>query len=177
MNRFVRWAENEFGFFVRLLATLLAGSIFAFAIPYSLIVLAPKLDDVLAIPSFSLGLAGLVVSTLVLLLGLVFGFWSILSQLFRAQGTPLPIIPTQKLLMSGPFRYTRNPMSLGTILSYLALAIIIGSWTSVGLVVVLSVLLITYLKGIEEKELEARFGQEYRAYKRNVPFLFPRFDK
>jgi len=29
-------------------------------------------------------------------------------------------MPTQELLTEGPFRYCRNPMTLGTILAYLA---------------------------------------------------------
>jgi protein-S-isoprenylcysteine O-methyltransferase Ste14 len=37
-----------------------------------------------------------------------------------------------------------------------------------------AVLLVVYIKSFEEKELEARFGDEYRAYKRNTPFLIPR---
>jgi protein-S-isoprenylcysteine O-methyltransferase Ste14 len=31
-----------------------------------------------------------------------------------------------------------------------------------------------YIKLIEEKELEARFGLDYLAYKRNTPFILPR---
>jgi len=40
--------------------------------------------------------------------------------LTRGRGTPLPVMPTQELLTEGPFRYSRNPMTLGTILAYLA---------------------------------------------------------
>lgn len=34
--------------------------------------------------------------------------------------------------------------------------------------------LLTYIKRIEEKELEARFKQEYIKYKEKVPFIVPR---
>jgi len=35
----------------------------------------------------------------------------------------------------------------------------------------------TYIKLVEEKELEARFGEEYREYKRKTPFLIPKIWK
>ena len=31
-----------------------------------------------------------------------------------------------------------------------------------------------YARTVEERELEARFGEEYRAYRARTPFLFPR---
>jgi protein-S-isoprenylcysteine O-methyltransferase Ste14 len=40
-----------------------------------------------------------------------------------------------------------------------------------------TLLLLLYVKGIEEKELPQRFGEEYLEYKRRTPFLIPRFWK
>jgi protein-S-isoprenylcysteine O-methyltransferase Ste14 len=34
-----------------------------------------------------------------------------------------------------------------------------------------------YIKFIEEKELEARFGQEYSEYKKRTPFFIPKIGK
>jgi len=34
--------------------------------------------------------------------------------------------------------------------------------------------LLAYIRFIEEKELEVRFGQDYVDYKRTTPFLLPR---
>jgi protein-S-isoprenylcysteine O-methyltransferase Ste14 len=39
------------------------------------------------------------------------------------------------------------------------------------------VLLILYLKRIEEKELAERFGDAYLAHKREVPFIIPKLRK
>jgi protein-S-isoprenylcysteine O-methyltransferase Ste14 len=36
-------------------------------------------------------------------------------------------------------------------------------------------LLLIYIKRVEEKEMEIRFDQNYLAYKRQTPFLIPRF--
>ena len=89
----------------------------------------------------------------------------------------MPMMPTQGLLTTGPFRYCRNPMTLGTILAYLGLSI--AAATSVGLilVLVLAALLLVYLKRVEEKELAERFGAEYLAYRREVPFIVPRMPR
>ncbi len=83
------------------------------------------------------------------------------------------MLPTKKLLVSGPFKYCRNPMTLGTIIAYTGIAILVGSWFSMLFVVVFAALLIAYLKTIEEKELLLRFGSEYAEYKKNTPFIIP----
>jgi protein-S-isoprenylcysteine O-methyltransferase Ste14 len=84
------------------------------------------------------------------------------------------MMPTQELIISGPFRYCRNPMTLGTILAYLGLSIAAATVVGVALALILGALLITYLKKVEEKELTERFGQQYLDYKQNVPFIVPR---
>jgi len=64
-------------------------------------------------------------------------------------------------------------MTLGTIIAYSGVAILVGSYTALLVVVIFSLMLLVYLKLIEEKELEMRFGQEYLEYKKNTPFLLP----
>jgi len=50
--------------------------------------------------------------------------------LFRREGTDLnPISETNaKLVVSGPFRFTRNPMYLGLVLFTLGIALWVGAW-------------------------------------------------
>jgi protein-S-isoprenylcysteine O-methyltransferase Ste14 len=66
-------------------------------------------------------------------------------------------------------------MALGAIVMYLGVAILFGSMGAVVLELLGAGLLLTYIKRIEEREMEIRFGQEYLAYKQQTSFLIPRF--
>jgi protein-S-isoprenylcysteine O-methyltransferase Ste14 len=174
MKQITRWAGREYGFVPRIAATLLAGVLFAFLIPYGLVNLGPRLDFVLSLPQLDLGIASLILGGILVAAGLFYAFWSIGDQLLLARGTPLPVMATQTLLVSGPFRHCRNPMSFGAICLYLGISILAQSISSILIVCLLTALLITYIKKIEERELEARFGQAYLAYKAATPFIIPR---
>jgi protein-S-isoprenylcysteine O-methyltransferase Ste14 len=65
-------------------------------------------------------------------------------------------------------------MTLGTVLAYLGLSIAAATATGVTLVLILAGLLVLYLKRVEDKELAERFGEDYLAYKREVPFIIPK---
>ena len=90
------------------------------------------------------------------------------------RGTPLPMLPTQELLTGGPFRYCRNPMTLGTAIAYVGLGIAAATFAGVAMALGLIALLLVYLKRVEEAELTERFGEPYVAYMREVPFIVPR---
>jgi protein-S-isoprenylcysteine O-methyltransferase Ste14 len=68
-------------------------------------------------------------------------------------------------------------MTLGTTLFYLGIAIWLGSISAVGLGLVYPVGILIYIKLVEERELEERFGSEYLEYKKRTPFLIPRIGK
>jgi protein-S-isoprenylcysteine O-methyltransferase Ste14 len=93
----------------------------------------------------------------------------------------------QRLAVSGPYQYTRNPFYLGRLLLLLGFGMMTGvgadtkdkrNW---GLWAVLAGALgyffRVYMPRKEEREggrLEEMFGDEYREYRDNVPSLFPR---
>ena len=65
-------------------------------------------------------------------------------------------------------------MPPGALFYYFAFGTFLGNLT-IGLVCIVLeiILLLAYIKGIEEKELALRFGQEYLEYKKNTHFLIP----
>ena len=174
MKQFTKWAEKEYGIEQRIFATLLAGVLFVVLIPLFLRWIAANLDQRLGLPSLEISLLVFVFGFILVLLGLTFALWSIIAQLIRARGTPLPMMATKKLLITGPFKHCRNPMTFGTILLYSGIGILLESVFALIVVFLISTLLIIYLKQVEERELEARFGEAYLAYKKETPFLIPK---
>jgi protein-S-isoprenylcysteine O-methyltransferase Ste14 len=172
-NMFVKWAKNKYTEKQRLVAMIPLGLLFVVIIPYFL-VWTSSIDKRLGIPSLIFEPLNLVIGIVLAVAGLIFGFWSNQSIFQEGKGTPAPIMPTRKLVLTGPYRYCRNPMAFGAILYYLGIVILTGSISSFGLWLILTMVLLISLKCIEEKELQARFGQEYLEYKKKVPFIIPR---
>ena len=174
MDKFTCWAQKEYSIIARVIASLIAGSIFVFAIPYFLLLLAGVIDVWMNIPRFHYYLVNYGVGALIIVNGLIFSVWSVIVQVFAVRGTPLPMMPTKKLLIHGPFKYCRNPMSLGILLHYIGIALWAGSLSMIIIVILCALLLILYIKRVEEHELERRFGDAYREYKHMTPFIIPR---
>lgn len=114
-------------------------------------------------------------SIVAVVLGLLLALWTLLSQVRIGKGTPVPLAPPQKLIVTGPYRWCRNPLQLGVMLYYLGVGTYFGSLRIGVLMFVLGLLLGScYHKFIEEKELLRRFGKEYEEYRARTPFLFPK---
>lgn len=89
-------------------------------------------------------------------------------------GTPAPWEPIRNLIVQGPYRYMRNPMLTGVILTLAAEAVLLWS-LPIGLWMLLFFVANTaYFALFEEPGLEKRFGDPYRAYKAEVPRWLPR---
>jgi protein-S-isoprenylcysteine O-methyltransferase Ste14 len=86
----------------------------------------------------------------------------------RADTGMVPFRDTRVLVTHGLYRYSRNPMYLALALVLLGVAVTVGS--TVALLVPVAFLLIMDRRFIraEERQLEALFGEEYRAYCRRV---------
>jgi protein-S-isoprenylcysteine O-methyltransferase Ste14 len=107
--------------------------------------------------------------------GLGWVIWTVRTLYISGKGTPAPRVATKKLVQAGPYRYSRNPMTLGASWLYLGLAVGAGSWVVFGLVLLIFTALLFFIYTHESRELEMRFGVEYLDYRRATPFLFPRF--
>jgi protein-S-isoprenylcysteine O-methyltransferase Ste14 len=135
---------------VLIVATLAAAWALERAVPLSW----PGLDDSLArIAGIGIGIAGLALMV-----------WAAVT-LGRARTTVLPHRGVSVLVTTGPFRFRRNPIYLGEVMMFLGLAELTKSVWLVILAPVFA-LLITWLAILpEERHLEARFGDAYRAYR------------
>jgi len=99
------------------------------------------------------------------------GFVMILmgTRRFQAAGTNIPpSLPTTALVVDGIYRRTRNPLYLGMTLVYLGVGVAAGSIWAIVLVVPLLWLINAGVIAREERYLERKFGDAYRAYKARV---------
>jgi len=116
----------------------------------------------------------LVIGLFVMIIGLYVMAKTILAFKKIGKGTLAPWSPTRKLVVSGMYRYVRNPMIMGvlTVLigeSIALLSLPIIKWA--GLFFLINNL---YFLLYEEPDLERKFGEQYKIYKKNVPRWIPR---
>ena len=174
-EKLLKQTQHEYSPRERIFALMVEGIFFLGILPGALVYFCPRLDRQLALPSGAFGMINLVLGGGVVVAGILFAWWAIYVQFTIGRGTPAPIMATQELIIQRPYNYCRNPMALGTIVAGLGLAIFIGSISAVVVVLTLAVLLLTYIKFLEEREMELRFGNAYREYRKQTPFIIPRF--
>jgi protein-S-isoprenylcysteine O-methyltransferase Ste14 len=118
-----------------------------------------------------------------LVIGFIYGIWSIIVQNAIGKGGPVEIgnieisPKTENLVVSGPYKNTRNPMLFGTFLIYLAFALYMNSITSVVFVSVIFVLMLMFVVKMEEKRLLKDFGNQYEEYRKKVSKFIPWFQR
>ena len=103
---------------------------------------------------------------------IVFGFSLSLgsSILFRKLGTnPIPGTQAKVLVTKGAFRFTRNPMYLGLITILVGVAILLGSFSPLIVIPIVSWILHSQFVLREEKWMEGWFGESYLEYKSKTP--------
>ena len=89
-------------------------------------------------------------------------------------GTPAPVAPTRHLVVSGLYRFVRNPMYLAVAAVILGQAGLLGRWVLVGYAAVFGAAAWSFVRWYEEPTLRQTYGAEYEAYQRSVPGWFPR---
>jgi len=123
-------------------------------------------------PSFRSG-GWLVVASGCFLGGVIVSWLAAYHLVVVGQGTPFPLDPTHKLVVSGPYRYVRNPQAIGTML------MVIGEIIAARSLMLLWLLPLTFLylellaAPYEHRELTHRYGNAYAAYRARVPKWIP----
>jgi len=93
-----------------------------------------------------------------------------LVQFFRVRTSINPLQPEKanKLLTTGLYQWTRNPMYLGLLLVLLGWAIVLGSISPFIALPIFTVVLTIQQIIPEERVLEYKFGKSYREYRQSV---------
>jgi protein-S-isoprenylcysteine O-methyltransferase Ste14 len=89
-------------------------------------------------------------------------------------GTPAPIAPTQNLVVTGLYRYVRNPIYVALVAVILGQAVLFGDQRLLGYGVLVWLAFHAFVVGYEEPALVRRFGTEYEDFRANVPRWIPR---
>lgn len=103
-----------------------------------------------------------------IVLGVAFAVWG--RRTFAKHGAE--IFPWSEshstLVTSGPFRFTRNPMYLGLLITGIGAALVAGTWAMWLVPLVLFVLDHFVIIPFEERSMERTYGDTYRAYQARV---------
>jgi protein-S-isoprenylcysteine O-methyltransferase Ste14 len=102
-----------------------------------------------------------------LALGVALAVWG--KRTMQHEGTPAhPALPAKALVVTGPFAFSRNPLYVARTLLYVGLAFAMNtSWPLITLLPLLAFMHYAVVLG-EERQLDARFGVAYRAYRTRV---------
>lgn len=104
---------------------------------------------------------------LIVALGIAINIPAVLT--FRAKDeNVIPWTGSETIIVSGVYRFTRNPMYLGMSLISLGIGLLTGSYAIVGTALLASVIIDRFVIVREEYYLEKRFGQSYLDYKGQV---------
>jgi protein-S-isoprenylcysteine O-methyltransferase Ste14 len=92
----------------------------------------------------------------------------------EGHGTPVPIAPTEHLVVGGPFRWVRNPGYISVVALLLGQALVFGSPVLLAYAAVGALGFHLFVVFYEEPTLRRQFGAEYEAYCRAVRRWIPR---
>jgi len=167
----------------QIIGYIAGGSIVLLIIPYGMFSVAQHLDPMIGIQLFQSDQTRIGSAILLFLTGGVFGIWSIVLQNVIGKGGPLQIgnieisPKTQNLVVSGPYKYTRNPMLFGACMMYLAFAAFLNSITSLILVILFMTGMLIFVKLSEERRLLKDFGEAFKEYRSKTSMFIPWFPK
>jgi protein-S-isoprenylcysteine O-methyltransferase Ste14 len=90
----------------------------------------------------------------------------------RAGGTSGMEVPPERIIASGPYRYTRNPMYLGHLIFLTGLALTFWSWFALIILIARAAWFQSRVLH-DEQRLEKIFGADYAAYRARVKRWIP----
>jgi protein-S-isoprenylcysteine O-methyltransferase Ste14 len=119
---------------------------------------------------------------IVVAIGAAIGLPCVWEFAWRGFGTPAPFDPPRRLVITGPYRWVRNPMYIGMGIALIGEAIVYPNLTRflLGMTATLWLLVSLFIVAYEEPVLRGMFGSDYEEYCRSVHRWLPRlkpFDK
>jgi protein-S-isoprenylcysteine O-methyltransferase Ste14 len=143
-----------------------------FVMPFTVLVLVPLyIERDISIKDAAAFVTGL----FIMLIGLFVMAITIAGFLRIGKGTLAHWSPTKRLVVQGMYRHVRNPMIMGVMTVLMGEAVSILSVSIFIWVLVFFAINHIYFLVYEEPDLEEKFGDAYREYKKNVSRWTPRW--
>ena len=92
----------------------------------------------------------------------------------EGRGTPAPVAPTEELVITGPYRWVRNPMYLAVVAVIIGQALLLRQASLLIYAAVVAAAFAAFVKLYEERVLAERYGEVYRSYQATVSGWIPR---
>jgi protein-S-isoprenylcysteine O-methyltransferase Ste14 len=147
-----------------LLYLIVEAGLFALYVPLALLRSGPRLEtgviSLLALPLWLIG-------SLVVL-------WCFWDFTFKGRGTPMPIDPPRELVVTGFYRYVRNPIYVGVLAIFLGHFLWLGYWALLIYTVLAIIGVHFFIILYEEPTLKRKFGASYEEYLKKVPRWMPK---
>jgi protein-S-isoprenylcysteine O-methyltransferase Ste14 len=145
------------------------------ALPVVMTILVPRWIGVtFTWPQGAQAVVAFAAGVIALAIGVLLFVASVYEFATRGRGTLAPWDPPKHLVVHGPYRFVRNPMISGVIFILIGEALILRSvahgWWAAAFVLINAI----YIPLFEEPQLEERFGDSYREYRRHVRRFLPR---
>jgi protein-S-isoprenylcysteine O-methyltransferase Ste14 len=151
--------------FKSLIFLIIAPGLMAGYIPLFLLQKGPQIETAgFAYLAFLLWLIGAII--------LLRSFWNFLVD---GRGTPAPVDPPKVLVLTGFYRYVRNPMYVGVILILIGHFLWFGLWLLLAYASLVFISAHLFVTLYEEPALKKKFGRVYENYLEKVPRWIPRF--
>jgi len=89
-------------------------------------------------------------------------------------GTPAPVLPTKHLVVTGFYRYVRNPMYVAVVSIIIGQGLLLGNTSLLLYAAVAWIGFHAFVLVYEEPKLRKTYGAEYDAYRKRVGRWLPR---
>jgi len=120
--------------------------------------------------------SGLYVAGLLFCCFSILGLTSAYYMVRYGEGTPIPVDQTNRLVLSGPYRFVRNPMAIAGLGQGLSVALLFFSLPLTTYCLLGGFVWHLVVRPLEERDMIERFGEPYLDYQKRISCWIPRFD-
>lgn len=149
-------------FLRNLFFTILQPGIVAGLVPFLLT--GKTLNTIIEPPLFWYHFIGLII----FVIGFILMSVCIINFAVRGKGTLSPADPTKKLVIAGPYKFSRNPMYVGVMMLLIGEAIFFQSLPIGFYSLIIFIAFYTFVVFFEEPRLLESFGDDYKKYTNSV---------